>query len=287
MRLTTARAFAATAVGALLALSSGACSGGDPLAEYVADVRAVLPEGDNASLDDNGIIFVGKFICDSRAEAEADPASYGPPEVVEVALNNCDVLATANPAPEEGLPPGDEASGLAGEGEVNAGDSSGLTDRGAVPAQVGQRIELFGPPMAPGVGQYLTVTAIRPVTSCKGQAIGPSGSSIPAVPENGRFLAVDMTIENTSAYDTAQSGYYAGTAQQYDFVAVGGTAFDEVDTLVAFYCTGEESPFGDLKPGRSYQGTTYIDVPSSAGWLIFGQSSFAEAAGYEFEIPAP
>lgn len=72
--------------------------------------------------------------------------------------------------------------------------------------------------------------------------------------------------------------------QQYDFVAADGTAFDDVDTVVAFYCTGEESPFGDLKPGRTYEATTYIDVPNSAGWLIFGQSSFAEAAGYEFEI---
>lgn len=286
MRRTTARALAAAAVGALLALTGGACSGGDPLAEYVADVRAVLPEGDNASVDDSSLIFVGKIICDSRAEAEADPASYGLPEVVEVALNNCDVLATANPAPEEGLPPGDEA-GLAGEAEANAGESSGLTDRGAMPAQVGQRIELFGPPMTAEIGQYLTVTAIRPVTSCKGQDIGDQGQSIPAVPENGRFLAVEMTIENTPAYDTAQPGYYAGTSQQYDFVAADGTAFDDVDTLVAFYCTGEESPFGDLKPGRTYEGTKYIDVPNSAGWLIFGQSSFAEAAGYEFEIPAP
>jgi len=280
---TATRTLAATAVGALIAVAAGACSGGDPVAEYVADVRAVLPEGDNASIDDGSLIFAGKIICESRQEAEANPAMFGHPEVVEIALDNCEILAAA-PTPNEGLLPGDEA-GLAGEADANAPEATGLTDRGAMPARVGQRIELFGPPMTAEIGQYVTVNAIRLVTSCAGQDIGDQGQSIPAVPENGRFLAVDMTIENTPAYDTAQSGYYAGTAQQYDFVAADGTAFDDVNTLVAFYCTGEEAPFGDLKPGRNYEGTVYIDVPDSAGWLIFGQSNNA-GPGYEFEIPA-
>lgn len=279
-----ARPLAAAAVGALIALTVGGCSGGDRLAEYIADVRAVLPEGDAAVTDDSTLIYVGQIICESRDEAVAEPALFGLPEVVEIALDNCEVLATANPAPGEGLPPGDE-SGLAGEGEANAGESSGLTDRGAFPAEVGERIELYGPPMAPEVGQYLTVNEIRPVTSCEGDDIGDQGQNIPAVPENGRFLAVDMTIENTPAYDTTQSGYYAGTAQQFDFVAEDGTAYDDVNTTVAFYCTGTDSPFGDFNPGRTYEGTVYIDVPDSAGWLIFGQSNFG-GTGYEFEIPA-
>jgi hypothetical protein len=95
-----------------------------------------------------------------------------------------------------------------------------------------------------------------------------------------------MTIENTSAYDSSQAGCYAGTAQQYDFVAADGAAINDVDTLVAFYCMGEKSSFGDLKPGRTYTGTTYVDVSNSSGWLIFGQSNFA-GTGYEFAIPAP
>lgn len=279
-----ARPLAAAAVGVLITMTVGACSSGDPIADYLADVRAALPDGDAAVTDDSTLIYVGQIICDSREEAVAEPASFGLPEVVEIALDNCDVLATADPAPGEGMPDGGEA-GLAGEGEANAGEASGLTDRGAFPAEVGQRIELYGPPMAPEIGQYLTVDAIRPVTSCEGDDTGDQGQPIPAVPENGRFLAVDMTIENTPAYDTTQPGYYAGTSQQYDFVAADGTAFDDVNTLVAFYCTGEESPFGELNPGRNYEGTIYIDVPDSAGWLIFGQSNFG-GTGYEFEIPA-
>jgi len=278
-----ARPLAAAAVGALVALMAGACSGGDPLAEYIADVRDVLPDGDNAGVDDSSLIFAGKIICDQRADAEADPASFGSAEFVELTLANCEVLAAANPAPGEGMP-NDEA-GLAGEADANADESSGFTDRGALPVQVGERIELFGPPMTGEVGQHLTVNAIRPVASCNGDDIGDQGQNIPAVPENGRFLAVDMTIENTPAYDTTQSGHYAGTAQSYDFVAADGSAFDDVNTLVAFYCTGEESPFGSFNPGRTYEGTIYIDVPASAGWLIFGQTNF-DVTGYEFEIPA-
>ena len=139
--------------------------------------------------------------------------------------------------------------------------------------------------MAPEVGQYVTVNAIRPVSSCDGQDIGDAGQLVPAVPENGRFLAVDITIENTPAYDTTQSGYYVGTSQQYDFVAADGTAFDDVNTLVAFYCSGEDAPFTDFNPGRTYDGTVYLDLPVSAGWLIYGQSNVG-GSGYEFEIPA-
>lgn len=274
-----ARRLAAAAVSVLITMTIGACSSGDPIADYLADVRAALPDGDAAVTDDSTLIYVGQIICDSREEAVAEPASFGLPKVVEIALDNCDVLAAAGPAPGEGMPAGGEA-GLADEGEV-----SGLTDRGAFPAELGQRIELYGPPMAPEIGQYLTVDAIRPVTSCEGDDVGDRGQPIPAVPENGRFLAVDMTIENTPAYDTTQPGYYAGTSQQYDFVAMDGTAFDDVNTLVAFYCTGQESPFGQFNPGRNYEGTIYIDVPDSAGWLIFGQSNFG-GTGYEFEIPA-
>ena len=281
---TPARILAATAVGALMALTVGACSGGDPIAEYVADVRGELSDGDNASVNDNGIIFAGKAICGMKDQAQANPSSFGNEKVVALALDNCDVLATADPTPGDGYPAGGEGA-AAGESEANAAESSGLTDRGAMSAQVGQRIELWGPPQVPQPGQYVTVTAIRPVTACKGKAIGDQGQSIPAKPKNGRFFAVDMKIENTPAYDSAQPGYYAGSSQQYDFVAADGTALDKVDTLVAFYCTGEESPFSDLKPARAYTGTKYVDISNSAGWLIFGQSTYA-GAGYEFKIPA-
>jgi hypothetical protein len=282
MRRLTVRAITASAAGALIAFTTGGCSSGDPLADYVADVRGVLSEGDNAAINDNGIIFAGKMICGMREQAEANPASFGLPEVVELALANCEVLATADPTPGDGSPAGD-AQGLAGERDANAGER--LSDRGAIPSAAGERIELWGPPQAPEPGQYVIVTAIRPVTSCKGNDVGDRGQSIPAVPENGRFLAVDMTIENTATYDTAQSGYYAGSAQQYDFVAADGTALDDVDTLVAFYCTGEEDVFYNLKPGRTYTATKYIDVSRDAGWLVFGQTTNA-GPGYEFEVPA-
>lgn len=273
----------AAVVVTLVVVTTGACSEADPIAEYVADVRAALAPADSASVDDNGIIYAGKAICEMRDQVEASPAAFGYAEMVEVALRNCAVLAAAQPNPGSGYPANVE-EGLAGEAEANAGEAAGLTDRGALPAQIGQRIEQWGPPMAAGVGQYVTVTAIRPVTACKGQDIGDQGQSIPAKPENGRFLAVDMKIENTRDYDTAQSGYYAGTAQRYDFVTPDGHAIDQVDTLVAFYCTGEEDSFSDLKPGRTYTGTKYIDVPKSGGWLIFGQSQFI-GPGYEIQIP--
>jgi hypothetical protein len=92
-----------------------------------------------------------------KDQAQANPSSFGNEKVVELALDNCDVLATADPTPGDGYPAGGQ-SALAGESDANAGETSGLTDRGAMPAQVGQRIELRGPSQAPQPGQYVTVT---------------------------------------------------------------------------------------------------------------------------------
>lgn len=126
-----ARILAAVAVGALVAITAGACSSGDPIAKYIADERAVLPAADNAGVDDSSLIFAGQIICQSRAEAEANPAGYGYPKVAEVALANCDALAAVGPPPGEGVPDGE--AGLGGEANANE-----LTDRGAQAGQVGE-----------------------------------------------------------------------------------------------------------------------------------------------------
>lgn len=207
---------------------------------------------------------------------------------VLLAIAGCSSRPTQ--APSAGVPTATaqpDTAGQAPAGDPGTVDSAvGPTSpRGARPWKVGERIQTWGPPKSAGIGQYVTITAIRPVTSCAGQAIGPSGELIPAKPTNGRFLAVDMTIEDTPAYDTSQGGYYVGTAQQYDYVTSSGRAVDDVDTTVAFYCTGKESPFQQLKPGRTYTGTVDIDVPVDGGYLIFGQSQ-SVGPGFEFEIPA-
>jgi hypothetical protein len=273
MSRTPIRSLTAT-LGAALLLA--ACSSGDPLADFISEARAVLPASDSAEVADNGLIVAGKSVCAVKQQAQADPAQFGSPEFVAVAVAHCDALAAA---------PDNTAGAGAATADPPATDAAqpGLSPRGAMPAQIGERIALYGPPMAPEPGQWVTITAIRPVKACAGKGIGPGGESVPAKPENGRFLAVDMTIENGPNYDTAQPGYYAGTAQTYDFVGVDGAALDKVDTTVAFYCTAKEAPFSDLKPGRTYKGTVNIDVPDGQGWLIFGQTSNA-GTGYEYQI---
>lgn len=159
------------------------------------------------------------------------------------------------------------------------------SDRGAVPAKVGEQLDIWGPDQAMTPSQHVTVTAIRPVESCTGKGSDSQGNSKAVTPTYGRFVAVDMTITNESAYLPSQQAYYVGSAQQYDFVSVDGAAADDVDTLDAFYCSGTDQAFSDMKPGRTYTGTAYVDVPISAGWLIFGQTQ-GTGSGYEFEIPA-
>lgn len=261
-------------VGFFIVVGLSACGSSDPVADFVADARDVLPEADTAEVDDNSLIFAGKAICSVQDQARADPAAFGSADFVEVALDKCEALASANPVV---VPPADGENGA-------GGDTAGLTERGALPAQVGQRIEAWGPPMAAGVGQYFTITDIRPVRSCSGQGVGDRGQLEPVKPTNGRFMAVDLKIENTKDFDAAQAGYYPGGSQQYDFVAEDGTALDQVDTTDAFYCTGKEAPFSELKPGRNYTGTKYVDVSKSAGWLIFGQTPNG-GSGYEYRIP--
>ncbi|MGD9989096.1 hypothetical protein [Pseudonocardia sp.] len=203
-----------------------------------------------------------------------------------LSVGGCSTAGVPVPSPDS--PPTGVVESDAGSPEMAAMVDSGVGDlstRGARPWKVGERIQLWGPPMAAGIGQYVTVNSITPVSSCPGKAIGPGGETIPAKPENGRFMAIDVTIENTAAYDSTQPGYYAGTAQQYDFVGADGRAVDDVDTTVAFYCTGKEAPFSQLKPGRSYRGTVNVDVPTSAGFLILGQSRNT-GPGFEFELPA-
>lgn len=188
-------------------------------------------------------------------------------------------LGACSSSPQQSMPETDAS--------VAEQPTSTLSPRGAQPAAAGERLEIWGPPMAPSPGQYITIKAIRPVTSCKGKDIDDQGHSIPAKPENGRFLALDLRVENTAAYDPAQPGYYPGTNQQFDFVAQSGTALNDVDTTVAFYCSGERQSFEtNQQSGRVYEGVTYIDVPNDAGWLMYGQSSFSGFPGFEFEIPA-
>ncbi len=189
-------------------------------------------------------------------------------------------LATgcASTAPGSSTAPAATDVPAPGAGAVTSAPSE-LTERGNMPAEIGQRIGSWGPPMAPEIGQYFTISAIKPAPKCQQAA----GTDTP-VPENGRFLAVSIKIENTAAYDTAQPGYYTATAQKWDYVAADGTAYDEVDTLPAFYCTGKPSPFPSaFAPGRTYTGTVYVDVPKGAGVLVFGQGPNT-GPGYEYAI---
>lgn len=56
-----------------------------------------------------------------------------------------------------------------------------------------------------------------------------------------------------------------------------------MNNLPAFYCSGEESSFYNLAPGRTYQGTVWVDLPDAPGFLILGQTPTTDV-GYEFEI---
>jgi hypothetical protein len=213
----------------------------------------------------------------------ASSRSWPERSAVLLAVGGCSTEPTPNPtigvAPAPAQPDTAEQT-PAGDPAVDSGVGP-MSPRGARPWEVGERMQLWGPPMSAGIGQYVTVTAIKPLDSSCPAAVTKEN----AKPQHSRFLTIEMTVENTPAYDASQPGYYAGSAQQFDWVSADGTAVNDVANLASFYCTNKMTVFSQMKPGRTYTGFTNVDVPPEAGWLVFGQSQFA-GPGFEFEISA-
>jgi len=289
------RGLCATAVGALAALTVTACAGGDPLDDYLADMRAT---GAPAEVSDASLIVSGQYLCDAVGTGEIDPTTVGTedPGSFGAALEYCDT-AFAQPLSDEqrqrygvaaflaqsGFGDAGMAGEMAGEGvpdETDAALGEGFTERGNEEAEVGVEIESFGPPMAGEPSQWVTVNSIEEHTgACPAAADGRPVDE----PENGTFYKVEMTVRNGAAYDAQQSAYYPGTAPSFDYVTTSGAAFDEVGTLPAFYCSGDDAPFYDLAPGRTYTGTVWVDLPDEPGYLILGQT-MTLGTGYEFTV---
>lgn len=218
---------------------------------------------------------------DPAVATAEDPAS------AEAVLRHCDTAFAQPLTPEQRERYGIDAY-LAGSGfgdpAADEMDSvpieDGYSERGDTEARVGEEIETFGPPMAGEPSQWITVSSIEEHTgACPAAADGrPVDAS-----ENGSFYKVEMTVRTGPSYDTQQSGYYPGTAPQFDYVTDSGLAYDEVNNLPAFYCSGDDAQFYDLAPGRTYTGTVWVDLPDESGYLILGQTQLT-GTGYEFKV---
>lgn len=296
--MTTAltRILGVTAAGLTLILAATGCAT-DPVADYVTAVRKTIPADESETVTDNQILTAGKFICAMRDALPASntvPADMRP--LYDLSIANCEVLKDVQLQPGEKslleLPGGGNGEMFGGSAALDqesaANASEQLSPRGAEPARVGQRLEIWGPPMAPEPGQYVTVTAIRDVdASCPNRHAGTYRLQDVA-PQNGRYLAVDLTIENTTGFDGTQSQYYAGSVGGWSFVSTSGAATDNIDQNNGSSCEGGDGYNGlsASQPGRTYQETIYVDVPHEAGWLIFAQRQSTTGNGFEYEIPA-
>ncbi|RTL63788.1 MAG: hypothetical protein EKK42_27230 [Pseudonocardiaceae bacterium] len=112
---------------------------------------------------------------------------------VLLAVGGCSTEPTPNPTigvpPTPAQPDTAEQTPAGDPGTVDSGVGP-TSPRGARPWEVGERMQLWGPPMSAGIGQYVTVTAIKPLDSSCPAAVTKEN----AKPEHGRFLTIEMTV---------------------------------------------------------------------------------------------
>lgn len=159
-----------------------------------------------------------------------------------------------------------------------------LSPRGAIPVKVGERFGVDGP-MAVGDAavQHITIGALRPIdASCP--KLESYNRGMNTTPKNGRFLAVDLKVENAPGFEAGNASYYAGSSPSFTFVGADGAAVPQVDSQIAKACVADDSGYFDARQaGRTYTGAVYVDLPAAAGWLILGE---AQGTGYEVEVRA-
>jgi hypothetical protein len=274
----TARFLAATVTGTVLAFGAAACAS-DSIDDYLADVKAAAPGAGLEVPTDGQALVTGAKLCglmDYNKSNGLAMEGFKSEPLYDVIAPHCDLFPlTAEQNAQYRVA---ESAGASG------GTASGLSERGAIPAEVGKPIERTGPPEATEIGQIVTVTAMKEVgTDCPELAQYKPGTTLD--PENGRILALDLTVKNTPTYDAKQPGYYLGSFVSREFVSANGTAVPGVDAdMKVAFCTKDDEYFSPGGAGRTYTGAVYVDLPRDAGWLIVGPAFGGDR--YEFWIPA-
>ncbi|MDR6685812.1 hypothetical protein J2Y41_001367 [Arthrobacter sp. 1088] len=103
--------------------------------------------------------------------------------------------------------------------------------------------------------------------------------------ENGRIIAVAMTVETTP--ELAQDSFpkHLVSAHDFKFIAANGTTFNgSLGTTATYSCIDDalEFPSGGMGPAEKVSASVVLDLPPGAGTLVYTGGAYT---GPFFEYP--
>lgn len=126
-----------------------------------------------------------------------------------------------------------------------------------------------------------TVNSITPDAPCTGPYPTPA--------ENGHIVVLDVTIETTPelASDDGSYSTFDMNAAMFKFVGGNGTTFNgDLGSMAAYACLPDEEQVGSngggVGPAEKVTGKIAIDVPETAGTLIFKSYLTSGVGGWEW-----
>ncbi|MCP3425013.1 hypothetical protein NBM05_02940 [Rothia sp. AR01] len=153
---------------------------------------------------------------------------------------------------------------------------AGRSDRGYLVKEIGQPSYINDSSGTPAVTFVVTDVVADPVCS----------APYAAAPENGHLVRVDVEVETGSAASLEELFYgdsYYFSASDWRFVDTEGVRANTTDTVASWSCLepSEQLPI-DIGPGERVTGSVVLDLPSTAGTLIYVQPLIDD--GWEWRI---
>ena len=104
-------------------------------------------------------------------------------------------------------------------------------------------------------------------------------------PENGHLTAVQMRL-STQAFTPDELSYLTVSSSDFTFIGSDGLTFTNVDTIATYGCLSGsvKFPSDQLNPGSQYAGVVLLDLPQTAGTLVYKPSSVYGTGGWEISF---
>jgi hypothetical protein len=150
--------------------------------------------------------------------------------------------------------------------------------RGNVVLALAEELTVFDG--ATGAASFaIAAETISPDVACTDPASTPAA--------NGRLIAVLVHV-TTGPDLSAVGGEPAVRAADFRFLAPDGSTLTKAGTPSAATCLPdtEEFPAGRIAPDQELTGTVVLDVPATAGTLVFAPGFLPVGAEWEFGPPA-
>jgi hypothetical protein len=101
-------------------------------------------------------------------------------------------------------------------------------------------------------------------------------------PENGHLVQLQMRV--TTSAELTQDAYDTLGSSDFNFIGSDGVTKSDLGTMSAFDCFESDNGMftqDPLGPSQSYTGYVIVDVPETAGTLIF-KPSWGQSGGWEY-----